>query len=70
MTDPRRCQRKSKIIELDAALANVRNGMTIGIGGFINSSHPDAGRARLDRVGDAAISRSSGPRRPGSRSTF
>ena len=33
-------QRKKRIIELDDALAKVQDGMTIGIGGFINSSHP------------------------------
>ena len=33
-------QRKKRIIELDDALAKVKDGMTIGIGGFINSSHP------------------------------
>ena len=32
--------RKKRIIELDQALAHVKDGMTIGIGGFINSSHP------------------------------
>jgi len=33
-------QRKKRIIDLDDALAKVQAGMTIGIGGFINSSHP------------------------------
>jgi glutaconate CoA-transferase subunit A len=33
-------QRKKRIIELDAALDKVADGMTIAIGGFINSSHP------------------------------
>ena len=33
-------QRKKRIIELDDALAKVKDGMTIAIGGFINSSHP------------------------------
>src|SRR5437764_386106 len=32
--------RQSRIIELDAALDHVRPGMTVAIGGFINSSHP------------------------------
>lgn len=32
--------RQSRIIELDAALDHVRDGMTVAIGGFINSSHP------------------------------
>lgn len=33
-------QRQKRIIELNEALAKVTDGMTIGIGGFINSSHP------------------------------
>ena len=33
-------QRKKRIIELDDTLAKVKDGMTIAIGGFINSSHP------------------------------
>ncbi len=33
-------QRRQRIVELEHALANVVDGMTIGIGGFINSSHP------------------------------
>jgi glutaconate CoA-transferase, subunit A len=33
-------QRKKRIIELDDALAKVKDGMTIAVGGFINSSHP------------------------------
>ncbi len=33
-------ERKKRIIELDAALATVCDGMTIAIGGFINASHP------------------------------
>jgi glutaconate CoA-transferase subunit A len=33
-------QRQKRIVELDSALDKVRDGMTIGIGGFINSSHP------------------------------
>lgn len=32
--------RQSRVIELDAALDHVRPGMTVAIGGFINSSHP------------------------------
>lgn len=32
--------RQSRIIELDAALDHVRDGMTVAVGGFINSSHP------------------------------
>ncbi|MEP7246870.1 MAG: CoA-transferase [Gammaproteobacteria bacterium] len=32
--------RQSRIIELEAALDHVRPGMTVAIGGFINSSHP------------------------------
>jgi glutaconate CoA-transferase, subunit A len=32
--------RLSRIIELEAALDQVRDGMTVAIGGFINSSHP------------------------------
>lgn len=32
--------RKSRISGLDGALANVKDGMTVAIGGFINSSHP------------------------------
>jgi glutaconate CoA-transferase subunit A len=32
--------RKSKVIDVEAAVAHVRNGMTVAIGGFINSSHP------------------------------
>lgn len=33
-------QRQKRIVELDDALARVSDGMTVGIGGFINSSHP------------------------------
>lgn len=33
-------QRQKRIVELDAVLDQVKDGMTIGIGGFINSSHP------------------------------
>jgi glutaconate CoA-transferase subunit A len=40
MSDTTPPQRKKRIIELDDALAKVKDGMTIGIGGFINSSHP------------------------------
>lgn len=43
MTDPAMNappQRQHRIVEPDQALANVADGMTIGIGGFINSSHP------------------------------
>ena len=40
MSEPSIPQRKKRIIELDDALAKVKDGMTIGIGGFINSSHP------------------------------
>lgn len=32
--------RQSRIVELDVALDHVRPGMTVAIGGFINSSHP------------------------------
>jgi glutaconate CoA-transferase, subunit A len=32
--------RKSKVVELDDAVAHVKDGMTVAIGGFINSSHP------------------------------
>ena len=35
-------ERKSLVIDLDAAATTVRDGMTIAIGGFINSSHPMA----------------------------
>ncbi|MEP9356106.1 CoA-transferase [Xanthobacter sp. KR7-65] len=37
---PALLQRKSKIIEIDAALDHVRDGMTVAIGGFINAAHP------------------------------
>lgn len=55
-------QRKSKIVELDAALDTVKDGMVVGIGGFINSSHPMAvvrglikrGRRKLTVVGAAS----------------
>jgi len=43
MTDTERStppERKKRIVELDEALARVADGMTIAIGGFINSSHP------------------------------
>ncbi len=33
-------QRQKRIIELEDALAHVSDGMTVGIGGFINASHP------------------------------
>lgn len=33
-------QRAKRIVELDTVLDKVKDGMTIGIGGFINSSHP------------------------------
>ena len=32
--------RKQRIVELDGALAQVADGMTVAIGGFINASHP------------------------------
>lgn len=32
--------RKSRILDIDAAMSHVKDGMTIAIGGFINSSHP------------------------------
>ena len=35
-----RPERRKRIVELDAVLDEVKDGMTIGIGGFINSSHP------------------------------
>ncbi len=40
MSDTATPQRKKRIIELDDALAKVKDGMTVAIGGFINSSHP------------------------------
>src|SRR3972149_1562936 len=43
MTEPvmnQALQRQKRIMELDDVLARVRDGMTLGIGGFINSSHP------------------------------
>lgn len=41
MTDTtQRPERKSKVVDLAAAVANVKDGMTVAIGGFINSSHP------------------------------
>lgn len=43
--------RKSKIIELDAALSYVQEGMTVAIGGFINSSHPMLAVRELIRRG-------------------
>jgi glutaconate CoA-transferase subunit A len=33
-------ERKSKVVELASAVAQVKDGMTVAIGGFINSSHP------------------------------
>src|ERR1700730_3963939 len=33
-------QRKSRLIDVEAALTRVHDGMTVSIGGFINSSHP------------------------------
>jgi glutaconate CoA-transferase, subunit A len=44
-------ERKSLVIELDAAAAVVRDGMTIAIGGFINSSHPMAVVRQIIRRG-------------------
>lgn len=35
-----RPERQSKLVELADAVAHVRDGMTVAIGGFINSSHP------------------------------
>src|SRR5688572_17273928 len=43
MSEPARDQapqRQPRIVELDDVLSKVQDGMTIGIGGFINSSHP------------------------------
>src|SRR5262245_39607183 len=37
---PRTPERQKRIVEPDEALAKVADGMTIAIGGFINSSHP------------------------------
>jgi len=33
-------ERRRRIVELDEALSSVEDDMTVGIGGFINSSHP------------------------------
>lgn len=33
-------ERKSKLVELTDAITHVKDGMTVAIGGFINSSHP------------------------------
>jgi glutaconate CoA-transferase subunit A len=33
-------ERKSKIVDVESAVAHVKDGMTVAIGGFINSSHP------------------------------
>ncbi len=33
-------RRKSRIIDVEDALAHVQDGMTVGIGGFINAAHP------------------------------
>lgn len=35
-----RLERASRIVEDDEALAAVEDGMTVAIGGFINSGHP------------------------------
>src|SRR6185503_12077921 len=41
MSEPtQKLERQKRIVELDAVLDRVKDGMTIGIGGFINSSHP------------------------------
>jgi glutaconate CoA-transferase, subunit A len=32
--------RQSRVVEIDAAVSQVKDGMTVAIGGFINSSHP------------------------------
>jgi glutaconate CoA-transferase subunit A len=41
MTDITQCpERSAKVIELADAMAHVKDGMTVAIGGFINSSHP------------------------------
>src|SRR6185295_17341511 len=41
MSEPtQKLERQKRIVELDAVLGRVKDGMTIGIGGFINSSHP------------------------------
>lgn len=40
MSEPTSPVRQSRIIDMEAALDHVRDGMTVGIGGFINSSHP------------------------------
>ena len=40
MSEPALPVRQSRIIDMEAALDHVRDGMTVGIGGFINSSHP------------------------------
>lgn len=37
---PQAPQRRKRIVEPDEVLAKVRDGMTVAIGGFINSSHP------------------------------
>ena len=44
-------ERKSLVIDLETAAASVRDGMTIAIGGFINSSHPMALVRQLIRRG-------------------
>jgi len=40
LVSPASLQRQSRIVEIDAALDHVRDGMTIAIGGFINAAHP------------------------------
>ena len=40
MSEREQPQRQKRIVEPDDALAKVADGMTIAIGGFINSSHP------------------------------
>jgi glutaconate CoA-transferase subunit A len=39
-TPPEPLYRHSRIIDIEAALDKVQEGMTIGIGGFINAAHP------------------------------
>ena len=43
--------RQSRVIDLDQAMAHVQDGMTVAIGGFINSSHPMLAVRELIRRG-------------------
>ena len=67
-TDDRKSRRREVIIGEDEAAAWIRDGMTVSIGGFLNSSHPMPLVRAIIRNGMKNLTWSAPPR-PGSRPT-